>query len=89
MEMADLNKKFICLPEQRPFNEQFSKADLLEKRGMAVVIDPAKLPTIDWNEVISRAEALPENRWQGVINRNALGNIAHLLHQQWQKNFHF
>ncbi|SKB50626.1 glycosyltransferase [Dyadobacter psychrophilus] len=87
MEMADLGKKFVCIPEDRPFQEQLLKAELLEKNGMAVVIQPSQLKHINWEMVIRKVENLPADGWQGVINTEALADIALRLHELWDRNF--
>lgn len=87
MEMADLGKKFVCIPEERPFAEQVRKAELLEKHRMAVVVAPEVLPNANWKSIIARAEQLGENCWQGVISETALADIAQQLHHLWENNF--
>ena len=79
MEMADLNKYFICIPEPRPFNEQFAKAKLLRENEMAVVVHPDQIMKADWQEIISRVKRLPSNRWNGVINQDAPEKICNEL----------
>lgn len=87
MEMADLGKKFVCIPEERPFEEQVRKAALLEKNGMAVVLQPGDLAFVAWERIIAKAESLPDNCWQGVISTSALRDVAHRLHEVWENNF--
>lgn len=54
-------RPFLCLPEQRPFGEQISKAMRLSALGAAIV--PAALPTAsDWPELVRRAQALDPAR---------------------------
>lgn len=87
MEMADLGKKFVCIPEDRPFQEQLRKAELLEQNGMAVIVQPQALNGANWEEIIRKAENLPADRWQGVIRDSALADIAKQLQTLWDKNF--
>ena len=87
MEMADLGKKFVCIPEDRPFQEQLRKAELLEQNNMAVVVQPQALIDADWKMIIHKAENLPADCWQGVIREAALADIALRLHALWDKNF--
>ena len=87
MEMADLKKKFVCIPEDRPFQEQLRKADLLERNGIAVIVQPQDLADADWKAIIGKAEYLPEDCWQGVTSGSALTEIARQLHEIWVRNF--
>ncbi|CAG5067599.1 hypothetical protein DYBT9623_00320 [Dyadobacter sp. CECT 9623] len=87
MEMADLNKRFICIYEERPFDEQLHKAKLLEANNMAVVIAGDELSGADWGDLFTKAANLPPDRWKGVINPDALTDIAGALHDQWRKLF--
>jgi len=78
MEMADLNKRFICIPENRPFEEQQQKADFLSVNHHARVVQPADLRKLDWSaELTMAAQKLPY--WLGVINKNATENIAAVI----------
>lgn len=87
MEMADIGKKFICIPEERPFQEQLRKAELLGKNGMAVLVDPQDLDHLEWETIIRKAEDLPDDCWTGVISESALEDIAVQLHEVWDRNF--
>ncbi|MCF0039892.1 glycosyltransferase [Dyadobacter fanqingshengii] len=87
MEMADLGKKFVCIPEDRPFQEQLRKAELLEKNGMAVVIRPDELAHAEWEMIIAKAGNVPVDCWQGVIRDSALADVALQLHALWDKHF--
>ena len=87
MEMADLDKRFICIPEERPFAEQTEKAKLLQKHQMAVVVEPTELMYANWHSLIDQALNLPDNRWEGVINPDALTDIAAMLLDHFNNNF--
>lgn len=87
MEIADLGKKFVCIPENRPFHEQLRKAELLEQNGMAVLVQPEDLDHADWKAIISKAENLREDRWQGVITDSALTDVAQRMKDLWDSNF--
>ncbi|SEJ26754.1 Predicted glycosyl transferase [Dyadobacter koreensis] len=87
MEMADLEKKFICIPEDRPFQEQLRKAELLRQNGFAIVVQAENLENLDWKKTIESAENLPSDCWKGVISKSALSDIALQLHKVWQNNF--
>ena len=78
MEMADLNKRFICIPEDRPFDEQLQKADLLAVKGCARVIYPGDLFAVNWPDELENACSRLPN-WDGMINPDALQHIAHAI----------
>ena len=78
MEMADLNKRFICIPEERPFDEQLQKAAMLASNGHARVIQPAALRTTDWLKELAEIEKQQPD-WAGVTDAAALTNIANAI----------
>jgi len=80
MEMASLNKRFICIPENRPFDEQLEKARFLKINGNATVINVADLNLINWPDELN-AILQKEPNWLGVINKNAVYNIVNTVKQ--------
>ncbi|MDO7743023.1 MAG: hypothetical protein MUP99_04590, partial [Pedobacter sp.] len=78
MEMADLNKRFICIPEDRPFDEQLQKADLLAVKGCARVIYPGDLFAVNWPDELENAGSTLPN-WEGMINPDALQHIVNAI----------
>jgi hypothetical protein len=78
MEMADLNKHFICIPEERPFEEQLEKAAMLTKNGNALVIAPEDLYVQDWPGILKDIIETEPN-WEGVTQNDALGKIAEAI----------
>ncbi|SDG61083.1 Predicted glycosyl transferase [Dyadobacter soli] len=87
MEMADLGKKFVCIPEGRPFYEQLRKAELLGQNEMALVVMPEDLENANWKAIISKAGNLRDDRWLGVIANSALAHIAQRMRELWESNF--
>lgn len=84
MEMATLNKRFICIPEERPFNEQQQKAQLLARNGHARVIPCHDLHQINWKEELAHMlKQQPD--WTGVINPDALRLVNTAIHQTLQR----
>ncbi|SEB09837.1 glycosyltransferase [Pedobacter hartonius] len=75
MEMADLNKRFICIPEERPFEEQLQKAELLKANGNAMVVKSGNLNLLNWPVALDTMVRKQPN-WKGVTEKTALGNIA-------------
>jgi hypothetical protein len=78
MEMADLNKRFICIPEERPFEEQVQKAAMLAVNGHAMVIQPGDLYRQDWPAVFESLMATSPN-WEGLTDEHALHRIAEAI----------
>jgi len=75
MEMADLNKRFICIPEKRPFDEQERKAELLQIRCYAKVVQPEVLLLIDWLALLDRL-VNEQADWRGITNPKSLEKIG-------------
>ncbi len=59
-EVAAARRPFVCLPQERPFDEQLDQAHALEALGVAVVC--REWPD-DWAVVLDRAAALDTERW--------------------------
>jgi predicted glycosyltransferase len=78
MEMADLNKRFICIPEERPFAEQQQKADLLAANANATVVQPGDLFNTDWPGLLA-ATVLTAPYWEGVTDSCALNTIRETI----------
>ncbi|QXV63699.1 hypothetical protein INP83_11310 [Mucilaginibacter sp. 21P] len=75
MEMGSLNKRFIAIPEDRPFNEQLEKALLLQELGLATVVEPKAFYHTDWPILLSEtAQSLPN--WTGIIVPDAIQRAA-------------
>ncbi|KLT63766.1 glycosyltransferase [Pedobacter sp. BMA] len=78
METASLNKRFIGIPEDRPFNEQVEKALSITGRMGIEIVYPADLNIQNWNELIQRLVLqLPD--WSGVTDETALDKAAGLI----------
>lgn len=86
MEMADLRKRFVCIPAERPFREQQVKALQLKKLGV-IVVPEADIYSTNWQLIMERAAEIDTKVWDGVITPNALGVIADELHSLYQDLF--
>ena len=75
MEVATFKKPFIAIPEQRPFNEQYEKAAILQRLGLAEVITPDNLYEPQWDRVLSKVVNADAD-WGSYLNNNATGDIA-------------
>ena len=78
MEMATLDKRFIVVPEPRPFQEQAVKAQLLANLGLASVVEPQALYQTDWPALLSRT-AVSSPLWTGIVEAQAAGRAAELI----------
>ncbi|MCK8490560.1 hypothetical protein M0L20_01780 [Spirosoma sp. RP8] len=82
MEMAALNKRFIVIPEQRPFEEQLIKATILDQLALAYVVHPHELYQTNWPAVLT-ATAAREPHWQGIVDEEATARAAQLIRQTY------
>ncbi|WP_442591815.1 glycosyltransferase [Pedobacter sp. AW31-3R] len=71
MEMANLNKRFIGIPEQRPFDEQLEKAEVIKNRQGIYILLPENLFKTDWNLVFQKLRSQAPD-WEGVIAFDAI-----------------
>ena len=86
MELAALNKRFIAIPEQRPFDEQSVKAEILKKLNLAYVINPERLFEVDWNELF-RYNSKQNPDWTSIASDNAATEAANYLKQTYYDLF--
>jgi len=80
MEAASLQKRFICVPENRPFSEQEHKASSLATALGTAVILPEELYQTEWNKVLRHLLTIKTN-WGNTINPEALQIIATNIEQ--------
>jgi len=80
MEAASLQKRFICVPENRPFSEQEHKASSLATALGTTVILPELLYQTKWNNVLHHVLNILPN-WGNTINPDALQTIADTIEQ--------
>ena len=67
-ELLTLNKKLILIPEPRPYDEQYAKAQALAAQNQAVVLSPFEAQTSAeaWNKAISdvnKQNGCPPESW--------------------------
>ena len=67
MEVASLNKRFIGIPEPRPFDEQVDKAQAIQSREGVSIVSPTDVLNTDWNAVVNGI-VVEQPDWQGAIN---------------------
>lgn len=73
--VASAGKRFLCLPEPRPFDEQVQKADALARLGAAVT-HHGWPDAQDWAGLIARGLALDPRRLAQLFDPKALGRLA-------------
>lgn len=87
MEAASLNKRFICISEERPFDEQLHKARMLRNVFETPIVTTNELYTTEWQTLIQKTLSKPAN-WNGMIDKNALGKIALAIEGLGQELLH-
>ncbi len=76
MELGDLRKKIICIPAERPFEEQKIKAKILENAGVAKVVEEKDLHQANWLHIIEKTKKLKIEGWEKLMNPKATSEIA-------------
>lgn len=79
MEMAFLRKRFVCLPAHRAYDEQLSKAAILERAGLALVVWEWESPHIDWFTVLTEAQQWPTHRWESLLQDRSISQLPQWL----------
>lgn len=74
-DVAARAKRFICLPEPRPFDEQRDKGRTLAAHAMAVVLDAWPEPDA-WPALFRKAEALDPAKLHVLADPRALATFA-------------
>lgn len=77
-EVAALGKRFICLPEPRPFDEQSAKARRLSELGAAVTRPSWPAPE-EWPGLLADAGGLDPGRIQALHHPDAPARTASFL----------
>ncbi|MFC3123783.1 hypothetical protein ACFOD4_01815 [Pseudoroseomonas globiformis] len=80
-EVAAHAKRFVCIPEPRPFAEQESKAARLQALGAAVVL-PGWPPATDWPALLDAALALEPGRIAALYTAGAAQRTAAFIDAQ-------
>lgn len=84
MEVATLNKCFIGIPEDRPFNEQLDKAKSIQHIDGYVTILPGEIMSTNWNVLINKTlQIIPD--WADTIDKNAIDKIVNAIEDLGKK----
>ena len=79
MELGGMRKRFVAVAEDRPFDEQQRKCEVLNREGLAVGL--TKWPqTIDqWRDVIRRAERIDVSKWDAIYDGHGADEAAQII----------
>ncbi|SDF66233.1 Glycosyltransferase family 28 C-terminal domain-containing protein [Pedobacter terrae] len=80
MECASLNKRFIAIAEERPFEEQEEKARIIQKLALAVHVSASEIFDLDWKVILENLVTTHPN-WSGFISSDAAERAADYLRQ--------
>jgi hypothetical protein len=75
MEMASLDKRFVGIPESRPFEEQLDKANAISSISGVKIVYPHELLTNNWQATLDELQKQEAN-WKGMISESALDDAA-------------
>jgi predicted glycosyltransferase len=75
MEIAAARARLICLPEPRPFHEQWSKARSLSRLGVALLADN-EISGAEWPYLLERAHRLDTDLWTKVNDETGAAKAA-------------
>ena len=78
MEVATAAVPYICIPEERPFDEQLTKAAALQRIEAAIVLN--NWPEADeWSALLERAKRADTNKLTGMVEPNGAQNCAEYI----------
>ena len=81
MEIGTAKVPFLCIPEPRPFDEQQSKAQILEKLGLCMVAD--RFPhsnLVDF--VLKELEELDVSKWSEIMATDGAAQAAQAIESE-------
>lgn len=78
IETALLRRPFVCIPEDRPFDEQWRKAARLQELDVAEVVDRWPDPE-DWPDVLARTRTRGGDRLGRIADPQAASRAASWL----------
>ncbi len=79
-ELSLLKKNWICVPEERPFDEQHQKAQMIAKANAAVVAESWR-ELRDLRPFLDKARQTDKTKLAELVNKNAARDIALRLEQ--------
>jgi UDP-N-acetylglucosamine--N-acetylmuramyl-(pentapeptide) pyrophosphoryl-undecaprenol N-acetylglucosamine transferase len=76
-KVAARNKPFVCIPEDRPFDEQRVKAQRLASLGIVLTLD--RWPeAANWGDILNGVKALRSN-WRSLYRADAVKEVCQQL----------
>ena len=79
-ETAAARRPLVCLPQERPFDEQTLLAAALERLEVAVVSTAWPAPG-DWRALLARAERADMSRWRLLHDGHGAPRAAALVRE--------
>ena len=71
-------KRFICIPEERPYEEQIAKARVLDAHGV-VIVRPAWPEANEWPGILHQAARIDPNAISGFRNKRSLADVVTII----------
>lgn len=78
MELADIMAKYVCIPQDRPFDEQVAYAELLSNKNAAVVLYDWPHPS-DWKEIFDEVKFTDTSVLHSLIGKDATKKMADFI----------
>lgn len=81
MEIAQAQIPFLCIPEERPFNEQKVKAKLLEKMGLCINKDCFPQSN-DARNLLEKLLKIDTSKWQNIVSADGAEKAANAIESE-------
>lgn len=78
MEAASFGKRFVCIPEDRPYREQVVAAEVLAQNNMAVHC-PSFPTENEWPDIFTRLERIDLEAFQSIVDDAAAQRLAAII----------
>ncbi|QPH40890.1 glycosyltransferase [Pedobacter endophyticus] len=86
MEVAALSKRFIVIPEERPFDEQVVKAEILRKLNLAAIVRTDELFSTCWHDLFVDTIGLKPD-WSAIVGWDAASEAANYIKRTYYSTF--
>ena len=81
MELGTAKIPFICIPEERPFDEQKIKAQLLQKFGLCTVLE--SFPSSNYlKDILQKLKNTNTNKWNEIMAINGAAQAAKAIESE-------
>lgn len=82
MEAASLAKPFICIPEDRPYDEQRTAAQTLERLNAAIHLSQFPTPE-EWGELVERLGQVDLTTFSALVDDSASEKAATIIERHF------